>query len=63
MKVASEQVLYLVSFLSILVDRAGGFLVIENLSDYAEKNMQLEMDLRPSEDRVILRIHRTEGAH
>lgn len=48
-----SQINYLLSFLAILVDRAGGKLVIENLSHYADSNLQLGMNLDAEKDQVI----------
>lgn len=50
----SEQVSYLLSFLAILVHRAGGTLVIENLSSYANSNLRLGMKIEINHDRVTL---------
>jgi hypothetical protein len=52
----SPQISYLLSFLGVLVDRAGGELVIENLSEYASHNLQLGMKLDAEHDRVTLRL-------
>lgn len=49
------QMMYLLSFLQILIIRAGGELVIENLSEVAGSTMTLEMELQRDKDRVILR--------
>lgn len=49
-----DQISYLLSFLAILVDRAGGRLVIENLSHYSSSDLQLGMKLESENDRVIL---------
>lgn len=54
------QINYLLSFLAILVDRAGGQLVIENLSQYASSNLQLGMKLESENDRVILTTTKKE---
>lgn len=52
----SPQISYLLSFLGILVDRAGGELVIENLSSYSNHNLQLGMKLDTENDRVTLSL-------
>lgn len=55
-----SQINYLLSFLAILVDRAGGKMVVENLSHYAESNLQLGMNLDFENDRVILTTTKKE---
>lgn len=56
------QLLYLLSFLAILVDRAGGALVIEELSKYAGNNLEILMDLDKENDKVTLRVKK-EARH
>lgn len=51
----SVEVRYLLSFLAILVDRAGGQLEIEHLSKYASTDLRLEMKLDIPADKVILK--------
>lgn len=50
---------YLLSFLAILVDRVGvdGVLTIEDLSEYARRNLLLKMDLDVKGDRVVLTLY------
>ena len=52
----SPQIAYLLSFLGVLVDKAGGELVIENLSRYASHNLQLDMKLDAEHDKVTLTV-------
>lgn len=52
----SPQVAYLLSFLAILVQRAGGKLVIEDLSLHAGSNLQLSMKMDVEGDKVTLSI-------
>lgn len=51
-----DQISYLLSFLAILVDRAGGKLVIDNLSHYSSGDLQLGMKLEIESDRVVLTV-------
>ena len=50
----SEQVQYLLSFLAVLVERAGGEIVIENLSRHSGSKLQLRMTLDKAGDKVTL---------
>lgn len=53
---------WLLSFLAILVDRAGGEIVIENLSAASGQNLRLGYDLDRGGDRVTLMVRsETEG--
>jgi hypothetical protein len=45
---------YLLSFLMILVERAGGRLTIDHLSDYAGREVLLSMALDREQDRVTI---------
>ncbi len=54
----SDEIRYLLSFLAILVDRAGGELTINRLSDYANLNFRLEMKMDKEKDNVILSVSR-----
>lgn len=56
----SPQISYLLSFLAILVHRAGGTLVVENLSSYAKSNLQLSMKLDSENDKVTLSTTKKE---
>lgn len=49
-----DKLMYLVSFLGILVHRAGGNLTIEHLSEVAGHNFALGINLDPDQDRVTL---------
>lgn len=49
-----EQISYLLSFLAILVQRAGGQMTIERLSEFASSNLGLSMKLDIENDRVVL---------
>lgn len=57
-----NQLMYLVSFLGILVDRAGGELVIENLSEFSGNDVQLGMFLDKENDRVKLVIEKKKSS-
>ncbi len=50
----NAQISYLLSFLAILVHRAGGTLVIENLNEYASSDLQLSMKLDAENNKVTL---------
>lgn len=54
-----NKVAYLLSFLAILVHRAGGQLVIENLSDYSKTDLSLGMDLDAANNKVTLTVTTT----
>lgn len=56
----ADQISYLLSFLTILIHRAGGTLVIENLSNYAKSNLELGMKLDVENDRVVLTATKKE---
>lgn len=49
-----EQISYLLSFLAILVQRAGGRMTIEHLSEYSGSDLGLSMKLDVENDRVVL---------
>lgn len=49
-----EQISYLLSFLAILVHRAGGQLTIEHLSEFSSSNLGLGMKLDVENDKVLL---------
>lgn len=51
----NEEAAYLLSFLAILIQRAGGVLVIENLSKEANSLTTIQMELDKENDRVTLR--------
>ncbi len=55
-----EQIAYMLSFLSILVVRNGGELVIEHLSEMAGTIGRLEMDIDTENDKVTLRAVSTK---
>lgn len=57
-----SQIGYLLSFLLILVERAGGKLVVENLSEFAGSNLYLSMDLDVENDRVAIYSRREKGS-
>jgi len=48
------QIYYLLSFLTILVQRAGGQMTIEHLSEFSSSNLGLSMKLDVENDRVVL---------
>lgn len=50
----SEQISYLLSFLAILVHRAGGQITIEHLSEFSASNLGLGMKLDVENDKVLL---------
>ncbi len=50
----SDQISYLLSFLAILVQRAGGQMTIEHLSEFAASSLGLSMKLDVENDRVVL---------
>lgn len=52
----NDEIRYLISFLLVLVYRAGGTLVIENLSEIAGKQLRLSMDLDREGDKVTLTV-------
>lgn len=54
-EVNEMRVRYLLSFLMILVHRAGGELSVEKLSEYAGREITLNMELQKDRDRVILK--------
>lgn len=47
---------YMMSFLGVLVQRAGGSIVIENLSEFAGRDLKLAYDLDVHNDKVTLTI-------
>jgi len=49
-----EQISYLLSFLAILVQRAGGQMTIEHLSEYSSSSLGLSMKLDVENDKVVL---------
>lgn len=49
-----EQISYLLSFLAILVQRAGGQMTIEHLSEFSSSGLALSMKLDVENDRVLL---------
>jgi len=49
-----ERIFYLLSFLAILVQRAGGQMTIEHLSEFSSSNLGLSMKLDVENDRVVL---------
>jgi hypothetical protein len=51
-----ETQMYLLSFLMLLVYRAGGKLEIEHLSEVAGKALMMSMDLKADKDKVILKV-------
>lgn len=53
---AQEQITYMLSFLMIIVDRAGGEIIIENLSEYAGGNLALNLKLDQENDRAIIKV-------
>lgn len=57
----SPQIYYLLSFLAILVHKAGGTLVIKNLRKYANSNLRLSMQLDAENDKVTLITRKDEG--
>lgn len=56
----NDRLMYLISFLGILVVRNGGTLEINNLSYFAGTDLSVEVDLRPLEDKVILKSKTTK---
>lgn len=46
---------YLYSFLTILVMKNGGMLILKDLSKYAGRNIRLSYDLQVEKDRVVIR--------
>ena len=52
----NPNIAYLLSFLGILVDKAGGEIIIENLSDYANHDLRLGMKLDTKNDKVTLQL-------
>ncbi len=61
-KMNRDTVAYLLSFLAILVARAGGTLLIKGLSDYSNTNLQLRMNLDTNNDSVTLTVSSSESA-
>ena len=49
-----EQISYLLSFLAILVQRAGGQMTIEHLSEFSSSALGLSMKLDVENDKVVL---------
>jgi hypothetical protein len=58
----SAQISYLLSFLAILVHRAGGRLTIEKLSEFSASDMGISMKLDVENDRVLLMTRYTPRA-
>ena len=56
-----EKVSYLLTFLAILVQRAGGQMTIEHLSEFSSSAMGLSMKLDVENDRVTLSSSYTPG--
>jgi hypothetical protein len=52
---------YLLTFLMILVDRAGGRLEVDGLGDYAGRLFEIEMDIRTENDTVVLTTRESKG--
>ena len=51
---ADEQERFFLCFLMILVQRNGGKLEIDNLSDFGSKKVSLGMEMQPGNNSVIL---------
>lgn len=51
-----EAISYFLSFLTILVHRAGGRLEIKGLKQYSGTNLELGMEIDLPNDRVILTV-------
>ena len=51
-----RQIPMALSFLMALIDRAGGEIIIENLSEFAGKRLGITMKVEEENDRVILKV-------
>lgn len=52
---AAQQSAYLMSFLMILVHRAGGEMTIEKLSEFSNRHILLGMEIFHDADKVVLK--------